>query len=93
MAVLRDAAIRHVQVRQNFDSDSEVVVNPSRQIGGVLQQAVDAITDSRAGTARLDVNIARTERCGFGKNHFLNADDRGSVAIRIARRRALNQSR
>jgi hypothetical protein len=38
------------------------------------------------------MNVARTERCGFGKNHFLDAHDRRSVAIRIARSGALNQS-
>jgi hypothetical protein len=67
-------------------------VNPSRQIGGLLQQTVNTISNSSAGAARLNVNVARTERRGFGKNHFLNANDGRCVAIRIARSDTLNQS-
>src|SRR5204862_883047 len=85
VAILRDAAIGNVEVRKNLDPNGEVVVKPTRQFGGLLQQPIDTIADSSAGAARLNVYVARTDRCSFRKNHFLNTNDRRRIAIRIAR--------
>src|SRR5215831_10682145 len=75
VTVLRDAPLADIEFGQNFNSNDEVLMHPPRNLEGLAEHAVDAITHTRRRLTGLDVNVARVHRNCFFKDLFLNAND------------------
>src|SRR5688572_3791923 len=95
VSVLRNTALRHIEVRDHFHSNHNIVVEPARELGRLTQRAMDSAAYTRGPAARFNVNVAGAKHRSLLKDRFLNTNNWGELCGWSVpmRNRPLDQSR
>ena len=80
-AVLRDAALRDVHVRHDFDAGNDGCGQMHRRRSHFIERAVHAVADFELALKGLEVNVARTLFDGLLHHQIDEFHDRGRIRL------------
>src|SRR5690606_2572745 len=84
-AVLRDAALGDVQVREDLDARGQRCLHLERRLHDLLEHAVDSVADPDLLFVWLDVDVGSAAHHGVGQDAVDELDDGRVVDLRLER--------